>query len=134
MKCALIFPTSASAQRCKDYIIKFSSANANPDSVHISAFTPVEKDVLLGSKWTIFWVVAYDLPAMEAATKFWQHSGEGISSRRAESTLNLILKRADGMMPTEMEVFPKPRKYTYGENEKTAIRKYVLNSSFSQPS
>ena len=87
---ALLFPTHAIAERCASFLhqqdLRLSARGSvriidlYPDSNHLGGQTA---DGIRGAK-TVVSAVVYPKSSDKAGKTFWQHSGEGISSRRAE--------------------------------------------------
>jgi cystathionine gamma-synthase len=77
----MLFPSSSTAGRCRNFIKSHSASTPSP-SVRIVELTPrLGQDATISSG-----VCAVLFPDSEfkVAKQFWQHSGDGISSRRAE--------------------------------------------------
>ncbi|RDL30793.1 uncharacterized protein BP5553_10138 [Venustampulla echinocandica] len=92
---AMLFPTSDVAERCAAYISKYHQ-DPQLQTMHV---VPKWESTLTG-KWTSIHAVLFSPENFPYAKKFWQHTGEGISSRRAELCLSLItaggMERVDG--------------------------------------
>ena len=106
---AMLFPTSRCAERCKSFLIKQNS-HAGPSTIRILNFVPSADKSNSGTS-------AFVLPRMSAvlypqelwptAKQFWQHTGEGISSRRAEFCHRAFDE--GGMVESSSHVISTPR-------------------------
>ncbi|PVU92558.1 hypothetical protein BB559_003667 [Furculomyces boomerangus] len=99
----LIFPSNNCAQRCKSFIINKHQHSQTFDSSSIKIIpfkfeinakdkTPFEQDIcfeniLLDS--TTVYVVTFHESLFALAKQYWQHTGDGISSRQADYCLKL---------------------------------------------
>ncbi|KAJ3119817.1 hypothetical protein HK098_005117 [Nowakowskiella sp. JEL0407] len=96
-----IFPCRRVAQECRDFINKyFTFANGKP-TTRIAEYTinppsecsnpslSVDPSLALTSPVPLF-IVLFPTDAFSVAKQFWQHTGEGISSRFAEHCLKTI--------------------------------------------
>jgi cystathionine gamma-synthase len=89
---AMLFPTHITASRCRDFIIR-TAADSDTSRVRIVDLVPVaekartkEMDVISPK----ISAVLYPLELFKVAKQFWQHSGDGVSSRRAEYCQHLF--------------------------------------------
>lgn len=95
---AMLFPTTAVAQRCRDFLLARSTLDHNVGQGKISSIPLSAADVRIldlvsndgpypgnDTESSIAMVSAVLYPASFAklASKFWQHTGEGVSSRQA---------------------------------------------------
>lgn len=69
---AMVFPSLAAAWRCADYVKRRCGASSRLESYG----------------WENLTAVLFEEEAFEAAWKYWQHSGEIVSSRLAEAALS----------------------------------------------
>ncbi|KAI6356660.1 Cystathionine gamma-synthase [Pyricularia oryzae] len=92
---AMLFPNRQAALRCVDYVrgrAPSQSALAGLDAVHLT-LTPEAPKVVVDQLRPISPAVSAVLLSPEAfpvAKEYWQHSGDGVSSRRAEFCQNLF--------------------------------------------
>ena len=99
----MLFPSTAVALRCRDFLLRCSRVGP-PTGAHrqgLKGETPSVLDLMLpgptstgpGSRSTasVASAVLFEEAGRPLAAKFWQHTGEGISSRRAEFLLPLFL-------------------------------------------
>lgn len=88
---AMLFPTHATASRCRDFFIRLS-----PDAhVHIVDLVPATEKVPSHEMSIIspqISAVLFPQTQFSIAKQFWQHSGDGVSSRRAEYCHHLFRK------------------------------------------
>ncbi|CAN6674526.1 cystathionine gamma-synthase [Trichomonascus vanleenenianus] len=73
---AFVFPSNRIAKRCREFVVKFGGENASARIVQVAPSDTCRLSVVLvpGSLFPV-------------AKKYWQHTGEGISSRLAEFSL-----------------------------------------------
>ncbi|MCJ1477141.1 hypothetical protein MMC13_005812 [Lambiella insularis] len=93
---AMLFPSTAAAIRCLDFLIKETtektSAERSPVGLKIGGFRIVDLVLQQGlsspnekaTSKTIISAVIFSKTEARLAKTFWQHSGDGVSSRRAE--------------------------------------------------
>lgn len=112
---ALLFPSHAPAARCKEFINTHASESAHQvrviDLVPLSEKARSEEYTLISPKFS---AVLFPANHFKVAKSFWQHSGEGVSSRRAEYCLSLLEKGflIDSEKLTESSVLCKgPKRY-----------------------
>ncbi|RIA95122.1 pyridoxal phosphate-dependent transferase [Glomus cerebriforme] len=99
----LLFPSRKPAQRCRDFIRQFykqttpTSLSTSIPCVRLAEITVIPPDQtkspLQGS--VTLHVVLFPKDAFSMAKLYWQHTGEGISSRCAEYSLNIIQAKHD---------------------------------------
>lgn len=83
---AMLFPTKRCAHRCKEFIVR-QIANIDPETLRIFEYVPdPEKVPASHSKRVQARAVAivYPKELWPTAKLYWQHTGDGISSRQAE--------------------------------------------------
>lgn len=83
---ALLFPSLAAASRCAEFLRHQHQSLPLPD-IRILELLPRKLKDFSNEDWTIdpsIAAVIYPYEFQEIAKKFWQHTGEGVSSRRAE--------------------------------------------------
>ncbi|PHH67597.1 hypothetical protein CDD82_1292 [Ophiocordyceps australis] len=83
---AILFPNSAAAQRCLDYVVKNAPSKlvSDLDLVHLVLNSSAPASVLLQKLAPTVSAVMLPHDAFPFAKEYWQHTGDGISSRRAE--------------------------------------------------
>lgn len=126
---ALLFPTIRVAKRCQDFILK----NGGREAVRIVEF--VHQHPKTASKasspeiWTNLYAVLYSKELHSYAKAYWQHTGEGISSRRAEFCQRqldegfIVPKNSVGEQQNGSQgVFKGPRRYQRGSMDVASTR------------
>jgi cystathionine gamma-synthase len=109
----MLFPSLATASRCRQFI-KTHSPTVPPPAVRVIEFTPrLGQDACIASGLC---AVLFPAGEFKVAKQFWQHSGDGISSRRAEfcqQELDDGLLREKGL-PDELSNRPAkgPKRYS----------------------
>ena len=91
---ALLFPSHACASRCQEFILS-QAPDLTPKEIHVIDLVPTaekarSEELSLISPKISAAVFPQDL--FPIAKAFWQHSGDGISSRRAEYCHDLFSK------------------------------------------
>ena len=85
---AFLFPSHAAAVQCADFIESYKSTRPSQTSVRILDLFPdsdiLEDDPTNAHARPIISAVILPEDHVECAKTFWQHSGDGVSSRRAE--------------------------------------------------
>ena len=124
----MLFPSSKCAQRCLDFIR--SKATSATDQVRVIDLVWGRNNPISGSPKTVslsISAVIYPKELSSVAKQFWQHSGDGLSSRRAEFCHGLfqegILVDKNTLQPTSND-FEKPckgpRRYRKGSLDRTS--------------
>ena len=134
----MLFPSTAAATRCLNFLAQHtlqsstviqSSSTASRDNLRIVDLVfqnraPSSKDI--GTPKTIISAVIFSRRELKNAKTFWQHSGDGVSSRRAEFCFKAF---EEGYMAPRNHVQP----------EKTSLnrmckgpRRYQRKASLSQ--
>ncbi|KAJ4365621.1 Cystathionine gamma-synthase [Neocucurbitaria cava] len=91
---AMLFPTHAIASRCKDFFLR-NAPDLDASKVRILDFVPAaekaraEELVVISPRVS---AVLFPQERFSIAKQFWQHSGDGVSSRRAEFCYHLFEK------------------------------------------
>ncbi|KAE8382715.1 cystathionine beta-lyase [Aspergillus bertholletiae] len=86
----MIFPSVASASRCKQFLDeKASPACIRTVSFRMASSSP-EGKLQEETRWASFEVVAFPSDLQPDAMAFWRQSGDGISSRHAEYALSQL--------------------------------------------
>ncbi|KAI5955605.1 STR2 [Candida jiufengensis] len=91
-KC-LVFPSYKVAKRCREFIKNHSEEKVNIRVLQLSTNDPVtdsEKSTKIG---TTIGVVFFPQHSYPLAKNYWQHSGEGISSRMGEYILKELFEK-----------------------------------------
>ncbi|KAF0408176.1 PLP-dependent transferase [Gigaspora margarita] len=86
-----LFPSRKTAECCRDYLRRYYESS-NPTCLRlaeITIVTPDQSKSLIQGNITLH-VVLFPKEALSVAKSFWQHTGDGISSRLAERSLNLL--------------------------------------------
>jgi cystathionine gamma-synthase len=77
----MLFPSPSISFRCRQFV-KQHSPTVPPPSVRVIELTPlVGQDTCISSGLS---AVFFPIDEFKVAKQFWQHSGDGVSSRRAE--------------------------------------------------
>ncbi|KAA8898816.1 pyridoxal phosphate-dependent transferase [Sphaerosporella brunnea] len=109
----MLFPTISTATRCRNFI-KARSLSTPPPCVRVIELIPrLGQDATISSGLC---AVLFPADEFKIAKQFWQHSGDGVSSRRAEfcqQELDNGLLREKGI-PDEVAVRPAkgPKRYS----------------------
>ncbi|KAI9844484.1 MAG: hypothetical protein M1837_005567 [Sclerophora amabilis] len=83
---AMLFPSHAVATRCKEFFYA-QDPSLGLHQVRIIAFRPSPSHVVKGTPDSLYagiWAVLFPSSTFKIAKVFWQHTGDGVSSRRAE--------------------------------------------------
>ncbi|KAF1362412.1 cystathionine gamma-synthase-like protein [Lizonia empirigonia] len=113
---AMLFPTRCTASRCRDFILKVA-ADQDTSQVRIVDLVPAAEKARAEEMNVIsprISAMLYPLDLFKVAKQFWQHSGDGVSSRRAEYCHHLFQKGVllDATKLNEPTRFCKgPRRY-----------------------
>ncbi|CAB4446279.1 unnamed protein product [Rhizophagus irregularis] len=100
----LLFPSRKSARRCRDFILQYykqtspTSPSTSPTPcVRLAEITVIPPDQAKSSFQgsVTLHVVLFPKDAFPIAKSYWQHAGEGISSRCAEYSLNIMQAKHD---------------------------------------
>ncbi|OMJ27766.1 Cystathionine gamma-synthase [Smittium culicis] len=93
----LIFPSLKCAIRCKKFVLDQCTKDAD---IHVREYlikAPKNDGAAVGAAFesklacpTMLYLAVYDAKLDKAARRYWQHTGDGISSRQAEYCLQLI--------------------------------------------
>lgn len=86
---AMLFPSRASASRCAEFFHHQASHSSNIRIVHLASNTEDETTATRYASPQLS-AVLYPSEQFSIAKAFWQHSGEGVSSRRAEYCHELL--------------------------------------------
>ncbi|KAF4556161.1 Cystathionine gamma-synthase-like protein [Elsinoe fawcettii] len=103
---AMLFPTRSCAQRCVDFLT--SNRPDQRQAVHIVEFVPCPTKSQPSGPYVLpkICAVLYPKDQWPLAKSFWQHTGEGVSSRRAEFCEKAL---AEGTMVEKSTVEEVPR-------------------------
>lgn len=91
---AMLFPTNTTASRCREFFLR-NAPDLDSSSVRILDFVPAaekarsEELVIISPRVS---AVLFPQNRFSIAKQFWQHSGDGVSSRRAEYCAHLFEK------------------------------------------
>lgn len=112
----MLFPSPMTAARCQDFIIR-QTPELGPEQVKIVHLVPISERARSKELAVIspkISAVLFPADRFQIAKAFWQHSGEGVSSRRAEYCHSLLDKGVlvDSATLDESPRFTKgPRRY-----------------------
>ncbi len=126
---AMLFPSVAVATRCQDFILT-NSVLKGSKQVRIVNFAPgIENTANHSAQRVLPKISAVIFPSncYRAAKSFWQHSGDGVSSRRAEfchrafSNGDLVESTGSGLRSkTNQRLCKGPRRYRTGSSVDSA--------------
>lgn len=107
---AMLFPTKKTAQRCLQFIRDKAPAELTGDLevVHLVLDTSKENSEALQTVRPAVSAVLYPKDAFSVAKQYWQHSGDGVSSRRAEFCHGLL---NDGLLVLDAPKSPRGESY-----------------------
>ncbi|CAG8525213.1 2733_t:CDS:2, partial [Scutellospora calospora] len=92
----LLFPSRKTAECCRDYLRRYYEPS-KPTSFRLAEITIVTSDrskqSILGN--VTLYVLLFPKEAFSVAKTFWQHTGNGISSRLAEYVLYMLQTKCD---------------------------------------
>ncbi|CBX98122.1 hypothetical protein IAQ61_010226 [Plenodomus lingam] len=91
---AMLFPTHATASRCRDFLLR-QTPDLDVTQVRILNFVPAAEKARTEELSIIsprVSAVSFPQARFSIAKQFWQHSGDGVSSRRAEYCYHLFTK------------------------------------------
>ncbi|GES88815.1 PLP-dependent transferase [Rhizophagus clarus] len=148
----LLFPSRKSAQRCRDFILQYykqttpaSPSTSSTPCVRLAEITVVPPDQTKSSFQgsVTLHVILFPKDAFPIAKSYWQHTGEGISSRCAEYSLNIMQAKHDekssiiencnekSSISLRRPIFHK----RYSSNTRTSNNKnkFDEDSTFSEP-
>ncbi|SMR63318.1 unnamed protein product [Zymoseptoria tritici ST99CH_3D1] len=116
---AMLLPSSRCAARCLDFIRKYSPKTVDTSSARALNFIPHPDKLPATDDKKILprlSAVIYPQESWPAAKSFWQHSGEGISSRRAEFCQrafddHFLVEQSSVCQPSMPRVAKGPRRY-----------------------
>jgi len=121
---AMLFPTHCTAERCQDFIVRIA-ADQDTSKVRIIDLVPATEKARAEELKAIsprISAVLYPLELFKVAKQFWQHSGDGVSSRRAEYCHHLfdngVLVDAASIDAQPTRMCKGPRRY---QNKKTSV-------------
>lgn len=120
----MLFPSQRTAQRCQAFFYK-TNPNLSKASVRLLHFQPPTHKaqaatIVLSSLSCVFFPADY----ASTAKQVWQHSGDGISSRRGQFCLQAL---EDGLLLPVCEEVNEMQHDTYGRGP----RRYAKNTSQS---
>lgn len=124
----MLFPSTKCAHRCLDFIIS-KAVNAATDQLKVIDLVWGRNQPASGSPETVslsISAVIFPKELFSIAKQYWQHSGDGVSSRRAEFCHGLfqegLLVDKTTLQPTPNDfekTFKGPRRYRKGSVDKT---------------
>ncbi|CAG8634732.1 3425_t:CDS:2, partial [Racocetra fulgida] len=92
----LLFPSRKTTERCRAYLRRYFESN-NPACfrlAEITIVTPDQSKSLTQGNITLH-IIFFSKEAFSVAKSFWQHTGDGISSRLAEFALNILQTKSN---------------------------------------
>ncbi|CAK7266229.1 Cystathionine gamma-synthase [Sporothrix epigloea] len=107
---SVLFPNRAAAERCRDFMGKYAteaSLLANLTIVHLALDSTNPESAPYRSLAPTISAVLMNPEAFPFAKQYWQHSGDGVSSRRAEYchklfTQGLLVRVSDSESPAQV--------------------------------
>ncbi|KAH6637560.1 cystathionine gamma-synthase-like protein [Boeremia exigua] len=121
---AMLFPTHCTAERAQEFIIR-TAADQDTSQVRIIDLVPAAEKARAEELNAIsprISAVLYPLDLFKVAKQFWQHSGDGVSSRRAEYCHHLfdngVLVDAASLNQQPARPCKGPRRY---QNKKASV-------------
>jgi cystathionine gamma-synthase len=120
----MLFPTNCTASRCRDFILRTAAADQDTSQVRIVDLVPAAEKARAEEMKAIspsISAVLYPLDLFKVAKQFWQHSGDGVSSRRAEYCHHLFDK---GLLVDSAKLNEQPARFCKGPRryqKKTSI-------------
>ncbi|KAJ4341699.1 Cystathionine gamma-synthase [Didymella glomerata] len=121
---AMLFPTNCTASRCRDFIVRIA-VDQDTSQVRIVDLVPAAESQRAEQMNAIspkISAVLYPNELFKVAKQFWQHSGDGVSSRRAEYCHHLfekgLLVDAARLNEPPARMCKGPRRY---QNKKASV-------------
>ncbi|CAG8614755.1 21684_t:CDS:2 [Cetraspora pellucida] len=92
---SLLFPSRKVTERCRAYLRRYYESN-NPNCFRLAEIivTPDQSKSLTQVNITLH-IIFFPKEAFSVAKSFWQHTGDGISSRLAEYVLNILQTKSN---------------------------------------
>nr|CAG8601059.1 381_t:CDS:2 [Entrophospora candida] len=96
----LLFPSRKVAQRCKNFIqMNYKSSSSTSSNVRLAEITIIPPEQIKSSSFQqgikTLHVVLFPKDAFKIGKSYWQHTGEGITSRMAEYVLYIMQIKKD---------------------------------------
>ncbi|KAE8375319.1 pyridoxal phosphate-dependent transferase [Aspergillus bertholletiae] len=113
---AMLFPSPKTAHICRSFILSRSPAG-DPDSVRVVDFVPSRTKTESANVTSLLSSVIYPKELGSVAKQVWQHTGNGVSSRRGEFCHNalrdgfLVEKKPTTTEPVTQRICKGPRRY-----------------------
>ncbi|CAI2175922.1 3034_t:CDS:2 [Funneliformis geosporum] len=140
---SLLFPSRKPTQRCRDYIHRYykpttppltsSSSQTPTPCVRLAEITVIPPDKIKSSFHgsVTLHVVLFPKDAFPIAKSFWQHAGEGISSRCAEYCLHIMQAKNDEQYSITDNYNEKSTPVSASSRKHTFHKRYSLNTQIS---
>lgn len=118
-QCAILFPSHKIASRCAEFILKRNGL-VTADIIQIIDLACTNQNATEGEMFVSPAVSAVLFPEEYLSTgrEFWQHSGEGISSRRADYCHSLF---QEGILVNQRELLPQRRRSKVPRRYRTEV-------------
>lgn len=107
---SILLPTHAKAEQCRSFLLAHSSTPIKPRIVHFAICAssdgppaPAEAAASLSPDVIDVHIVFFPGASWPLGKAFWQHAGEGISSRRADRCLELLGESIPGREDAQLE-------------------------------
>ncbi|XXH01151.1 suppressor of glycerol defect [Hypoxylon texense] len=126
---AMLFPTRKTANRCLEFIRDKApqSAQADLGLVHLVLDPAKKAPDALQSVMPSVSAVLFAPEAFPFAKQYWQHSGDGVSSRRAEFCHGLFKENI--LIPEEKASSPRPLQQKLGRGPKRYRRQASIDDT-----
>jgi len=124
---AILFPSSSAARRCVDFVRANATDATAPELLRDLRILPLVLDPyksrvdLPQAATPTIWAVMCAAELFPVAKQYWQHTGDFVSSRRAEFYHNLL---KDGLLVPESSLEPLPDAPTTKEKPCRGPRRY----------
>lgn len=123
----MLFPSMKCAERCREFLLKKAGPDQKPRIVElhdISSTGPAQSSCSL-------YIVLYDVSLSPIAKEYWQHTGEGISSRLADYFLRL--SDPTNMDPKDIRSSPEHTQMEFTKKNQNHNRHYSRKPSVDKP-
>lgn len=138
---AMLFPSRSAASRCKSYVERHAGENQMHTVRALDFVASPGAATEIASKVLQFSAIIYPKRHLKWAKAFWQHTGEGVSSRRAEYCRNMYEQGAlveRGALDDMQRAWKGPKRYRNqvpieGKNVRIVAIDEMHASSFSRP-
>lgn len=104
----MLFPSSATASRCVEFILR-NAPQLDGRAIRVVHYESKTEQESEGTRYATSWISAVLFPGEHwpLAKAYWQHTGDGVSSRRAEYSHELLVA---GILKEKNEDSARPYK------------------------